>query len=65
MGLLDGILGGAIGAALATAINGLIERHVGVKGLVNELEPKRPAVPTKSRLLDQPISLAQYEALHC
>ena len=40
MGLLDGILGGAIGAAMVTAVNSLIEKHGGLKGLVNDLEQK-------------------------
>ena len=40
MGLLDGIVGGAIGAAMATAVNRLIEKHGGLKGLVNDLEQK-------------------------
>jgi len=40
MGLLDGIMGGAIGAAMVTAVNSLIEKHGGLKGLVNDLEQK-------------------------
>ena len=48
MSLLDGILGGAIGAAMTTAINSLIEKHGGVKGLVNELEEKGLGPAVKS-----------------
>ncbi len=40
MGLLDGIMGGAIGAAMVTAVNSLIEKHGGLKGLVSDLEQK-------------------------
>jgi uncharacterized protein YidB (DUF937 family) len=38
MGLLDGILGGAVGAEMATVVNGLIEKHGGVQGIVAQLE---------------------------
>jgi uncharacterized protein YidB (DUF937 family) len=38
MGLLDGLLGGAVGAEMATVVNGLIERHGGVQGIVTQLE---------------------------
>ena len=38
MGLLDGILGGAVGAEVATVVNGLIEKHGGVQGIVAQLE---------------------------
>jgi uncharacterized protein YidB (DUF937 family) len=38
MGLLDGLIGGAIGAEMATVVNGLIEKHGGVQGLVQQFE---------------------------
>ncbi len=38
MGFLDGILGGAVGAEMATVVNGLIEKHGGVQGIVAQLE---------------------------
>jgi uncharacterized protein YidB (DUF937 family) len=38
MGLLDGLLGGAVGAEVATVVNGLIEKHGGVQGIVAQLE---------------------------
>jgi uncharacterized protein YidB (DUF937 family) len=37
MGLFDGVLGGIMGAEMATVVNGLIERHGGVQGVVNQL----------------------------
>ncbi len=37
MGLFDGVLGGIVGAEMATVVNGLIERHGGVEGVVNQL----------------------------
>ena len=38
MGLFDGVLGGVIGAEMATVVNGLIEKHGGVQGIVAQLE---------------------------
>jgi uncharacterized protein YidB (DUF937 family) len=38
MGLLDGLIGGAIGAKMATVVNALIEKHGGVQGLVKRFE---------------------------
>ncbi len=38
MGLLDGLLGGAVGAEMATVANSLIQQHGGVQGIVAQLE---------------------------
>ena len=38
MGMFDGILGGAVGAEMATVVNGLIEKHGGIQGIVAQLE---------------------------
>ena len=38
MGLLDGILGGVVGGEMATVVNGLIEKHGGVQGIVSQLQ---------------------------
>jgi uncharacterized protein YidB (DUF937 family) len=40
MGLFDGILGGVVGAEMATVVNGLIERHGGIQGIVSQLEER-------------------------
>lgn len=40
MGLFDGLLGGVVGAEMATVVNGLIEKHGGVQGIVSQLESK-------------------------
>ena len=37
MGLFDGVLGGIVGGEMATVVNGLIERHGGVQGIVSQL----------------------------
>ena len=38
MGLFDGVLGGLVGAGMATVINGVIQDHGGVQGIVKQLE---------------------------
>jgi uncharacterized protein YidB (DUF937 family) len=38
MGMFDGILGGVVGAEMASVVNGLIEKHGGVQGIVAQLE---------------------------
>jgi uncharacterized protein YidB (DUF937 family) len=38
MGLLDGMLGGVVGAGMVSVVNGIIEKHGGVQGIVNEFE---------------------------
>ena len=38
MGMLDGLLGGIVGAGLVSVVNGLIERHGGLQGVVSEFE---------------------------
>jgi uncharacterized protein YidB (DUF937 family) len=38
MGLFDGLIGGAIGAEMVTVVNGLIERHGGLQGVVSQLQ---------------------------
>lgn len=48
MGLLDGILGGVIGVEIATLINGYIEKHGGVQGVVAELEKTELGEKVKS-----------------
>jgi len=48
MGLFDGILGGVIGAEMATVVNGLIERHGGIQGIVNQLEQQGLGAAVKS-----------------
>lgn len=38
MGLLNGMLGGVVGAGMVSVVNGIIEKHGGVQGIVNEFE---------------------------
>src|SRR5262245_64728714 len=38
MGMLDGLLGGIVGAGMVTVVNGILEKHGGLQGVVNEFE---------------------------
>jgi uncharacterized protein YidB (DUF937 family) len=38
MGMFDGLLGGVVGAEMATVVNGLIEKHGGIQGIISQLE---------------------------
>jgi uncharacterized protein YidB (DUF937 family) len=38
MGLFDGLLGGVVGAEMVTVVNGLIEKHGGIQGVISQLE---------------------------
>jgi uncharacterized protein YidB (DUF937 family) len=40
MGLFDGVLGGIVGAGMVTVVNGIIEKHGGLQGVVSEFENK-------------------------
>jgi uncharacterized protein YidB (DUF937 family) len=65
MGLFDGILGGVVGAEMATAVNGLIEKHGGVQGIVAQMESQGLGNTVKSWVgngANQPISAAQVHA---
>ena len=38
MGMFDGLLGGIVGAGMVSVMNGIIEKHGGLQGVVNEFE---------------------------
>jgi uncharacterized protein YidB (DUF937 family) len=54
MGLFDGILGGIVGAEMATVVNGLIEKHGGVQGVVNQLQANGLGPTVKSWINEGP-----------
>jgi uncharacterized protein YidB (DUF937 family) len=62
MGLFDGILGGVIGMEMATVVNGMIERHGGIQGVVNQFQAKGLGPTVQSWIApgaNQPITPAQ------
>src|SRR6266705_3398132 len=38
MGMFDGLLGGIVGAGMVSVVNGVIEKHGGLQGVVSEFE---------------------------
>jgi uncharacterized protein YidB (DUF937 family) len=38
MGILDGVLGGVVGAEMVTVVNGLIQKHGGLSGMIEQLK---------------------------
>jgi len=62
MGMFDGILGGLVGAEMATLVNGLIQKHGGVQGIVAQLEQQGLGGTARSWIgtgANQPISADQ------
>jgi len=59
MGMLDGLLGGIVGAGMVSVVNGIIEKHGGVQGVVSEFERNGFGATVKSWVgtgPNQPIS---------
>jgi uncharacterized protein YidB (DUF937 family) len=57
--MFDGILGGVVGAEMATVVNGLIQKHGGVQGIVSQLEQQGLGGTVRSWIAEganQPIS---------
>jgi uncharacterized protein YidB (DUF937 family) len=48
MGMFDGLLGGIVGAGMVTAVNGIIEKHGGLQGVVSEFERNGLGATVKS-----------------
>lgn len=48
MGLFDGVLGGLVGGEMASVVNGLIEKHGGVQGIVSHLQSQGLGETVKS-----------------
>ena len=54
MGLLDGLIGGIVGAEMVTVVNGLIEKHGGVQGVVSQLQSQGLGATVNSWIADGP-----------
>ncbi len=50
MGIFDGVLGGIVGAGMVTVVNGIIEKHGGLQGVVNEFERNGLGATVKKNL---------------
>jgi len=38
MGMFDGVLGGIVGASMVSVVNGILDKHGGLEGVINEFE---------------------------
>lgn len=59
MGMFDGLLGGIVGAGMVSVVSGVIEKHGGLQGVVNEFEKNGLGATVKSWVgtgPNQPIS---------
>lgn len=64
MGLLDGLIGGAVGAEMASVVNGLIEKHGGLSGIVEQFKTQGLGDTVKSWVStgpNQPIAPEQLQ----
>ena len=62
MSIVEGLLAGAVGAEMATVVNGLIEKHGGIQGLVTQFEQQGLGATVRSWVgtgANQPISADQ------
>jgi len=48
MGFFDGLLGGVVGAGMVSVVNGVLEKHGGLPGVVNEFEKNGLGATVKS-----------------
>ena len=48
MGMFDGLLGGIVGAGMVSVVNGIIEKHGGLQGVVSEFERNGLGATVKS-----------------
>jgi uncharacterized protein YidB (DUF937 family) len=64
MGLFDGIIGGIVGAEMATVVNGLIEKHGGIQGIVNQMQTNGLGNTVKSWVNDGPNATVTPQEVH-
>jgi uncharacterized protein YidB (DUF937 family) len=64
MGLLDGLIGGAVGAGLATVAARMIEEHGGVQGVVNQMQEHGLGETVRSWVSTGPNRPIDAEKLH-
>lgn len=62
MSMFDGVLGGLVGGEMASVVNGLIEQHGGLQGIISHLQSQGLGDTVRSWVgtgPNQPISAAQ------
>jgi uncharacterized protein YidB (DUF937 family) len=64
VGMFDGLIGGIVGAGMVSVVNGIIEKHGGLQGVVNEFERNGLGATARSWVgtgPNQPISPADVQ----
>ena len=64
MGMLDGLLGGIVGGGMVSVLNGIVEKHGGLQGVVSEFERNGLGATVRSWVgtaPNEPLSPAQVQ----
>jgi uncharacterized protein YidB (DUF937 family) len=64
MGMFDGLLGGIVGAGMVSVVSGVLEKHGGLQGVVNEFERNGLGTTVKSWVStgpNEPVSADQVQ----
>ena len=64
MGLFDGVIGGIVGAEMANVVNGLIQKHGGVQGIVAQFEKQGLGATVQSWVSNGPNQAVSAEQVH-
>ncbi len=64
MGFLDGMIGGLVGAAMVPIVNGLLEKHGGVEGIVNKFQTQGLGATVNSWVATGPNAPATPDHMH-
>ena len=64
MGMFDGLLGGIVGAGMVTVVNGILEKHGGLQGVVGEFERNGLASTVQSWVGTGPNAAISPEDMH-
>ena len=64
MGLLDGVLGGIVGAEMASVVNGVIAKHGGLSGMVEQFKQQGFGETIKSWIGTGPNQAITPDQLH-
>lgn len=64
MGLFDGLIGGLVGAEMATVVNGLVQRHGGIQGIVDQFEKQGLGATVQSWIGNGPNQAITAEQIH-
>lgn len=64
MGLFDGLIGGIVGAEMASVVNGLIQKHGGVQGIIDQFEKQGLGATVQSWVGNGPNQAVTPEQVH-